>query len=69
MRITRISFRVEWDKPKPKLSTLKQLMDATYMRRREWIGHCPSATEVLQTHPCMTNGKIVSIIILLCVKL
>ena len=31
-------IRVEWDKPKPKLSTLKQLMDATYMRRREWIG-------------------------------
>ena len=66
-------IRVEWDKPKPKLSTLKELMDATYMRRREWIGHCcPSATEVLQTYPCMTNGKIVSIIIILllwCVKL
>ena len=56
-------IRVEWDKPKPKLSTLKELMDATYMCRREWIGHCPpSATEVLQTYPCMTNGKIVSII-------
>ena len=55
-------IRLEWDKPKPKLSTLKELMDATYMRRREWITHCcPSAAEVLQTYPCMANGKIVSV--------
>ena len=26
---------LEWDKPKPKLSTLKELMDATYVRCRE----------------------------------
>ena len=54
---------LEWDKPKPKLSTLKELMDATHVQRREWIGHCcPSATEVLQTYPCMANGKIVSMV-------
>ena len=44
---------LEWDMPKPKLSTLKELMDATYVRRREWIGHCcPLATGVMQTYPC-----------------
>ena len=63
-------IRVEWDKSKPKLSTLKELIDATYMHRREWICHCPLATEVLQTYPCMTNGKIVSsynnVIIMVC---
>lgn len=58
---------LEWDKPKPKLSTLKELMDATYVRCREWITHCyPSAAEVLQTYSCMANEKIVSMVCQTC---
>lgn len=52
----------EWVKSKPRISTLKQLMDATYKKRRGWItGCCPSASEVLQEYPCFKSGKIVSI--------
>lgn len=51
----------EWEKSKPKLSTLKELMDATFKRRREWIGeYCPSANTVLEIYPCLASGKIVS---------
>lgn len=51
----------EWEKSKPKLLTLKDLMDATFKRRREWISEdCPSANTVLETYPCLASGKIVS---------
>ena len=56
-------IHLEWDKKKPKLSTLKELMDATFERRREWITlSCPSAENVLETYPCLAHGKIVSIV-------
>ena len=52
----------ECSKSKPKLSTLKQLMDATYDRRRQWIKTTiPTVSAVFETYPCLkTSGKIVS---------
>ena len=51
-------------KKTPKLSTLKQLMDATFKRRRDWIRGCgPSANEVLDKYPCLQRGKMVSVYI------
>ncbi len=51
----------EWEKKKPKIYVVKQLIDATCTMRREWIGkEFPSATAVLRRYPCLESGKIVS---------
>lgn len=51
----------EWDQAKPRLSVLKNLMDSTFKRQRDWInGTCPSALNVLATYPCLESGKMVS---------
>ena len=42
------------------MSVLKDLMDAMFQRRREWIGMAyPSAAEVLDIYPCLLSVKIV----------
>lgn len=47
----------EWRKSERLLSVLKDLMDKTYKRRRDWItGSCPSALNVLETYSCLESG-------------
>ena len=46
---------------KPKISRVKELMDATHSTRRVWIeGNAPSVSEVLEEYPCLKHGKVVS---------
>ena len=53
----------EMKKDKPNISRVKQLMDATYNQRREWIEYnAPSVSEVFEEYPSLRNGKVVSII-------
>ena len=53
----------EMKKDKPNISRVKQLMDATYNQRREWIEYnAPSVSEVFEEYPSLKNGKVVSII-------
>ena len=51
-----IMIRIDWGKSKPKISTLKHLLDETFSKRRTWItGSYPAALEVLDTFPCLEN--------------
>ena len=51
----------EMKKEKPRISRVKELMDATYKQRREWIEYnAPSVSEVFEEYPSLKNGKVVS---------
>lgn len=55
----------EMEKKKPKISRLKELMDATHNTRRVWIeSNAPSVIEVFEEYPSLKHGKLVSYIIL-----
>ena len=53
------------EKKKPKISRVKELIDATYKQRREWIEYnTPSVSEVFEEYPSLKHGKVVSVIFL-----
>lgn len=54
----------EMKKDKPNMPRVKELMDATYKQRREWIEYnAPSVSEVFDEYPSLKRGKVVSIIL------
>ena len=49
---------------KPKISRVKELIDAMYKQRREWIEYnTPSVSEVIEVYPSLQHGKLVSIVL------
>ena len=56
----------EMDKKKLKISRVKELMDATYKQRREWIVYnTPSGSEVFEEYPSLF-GFVVCVCVCMC---
>ena len=61
-QISKDQLTREMQKKKPNISRVKELMDATYKQRREWIEYnTPSVSEVFVDFPSLKHGKLVSV--------